>query len=1135
MPNDQAPSHVAADDRLDDDWLDDETLAVALDEFEAGQAAHSTPQPVYDGAPGGLLPPRSPANVAPAGDCSALGRPPAFTVPSAASRQGHRLESPAISGTPLPESPPSGYVNSVPSDSSPSDGSQPSLGDLLRADAGRRVDSSPAAATTCGRGAPTYCGIGRTVGGDENHAAAQVGSAAAADVGVERARSSGVGSGSKSGGKKQRVLPWDTGGKRLTARPTARPLQALQLVPVSPQRPVVQPPGAQRQSVVPQPAQPSPVYQSPLPEQTRLVVQQQGADQPAELQARIQPPRPTVAQPPRQALSSIPRLPPAPLPQRLPPAAPPAAPLAAPPPLQQPVARTSALQPTIDPAHAAMSRVAAASDAPVPPSVAPASAVAAIEGRSIEAVGERLRLPDKVVHYYREEQRVSEIYEWQAACLFNEEVQKGRNLVFSTPTSSGKTLVAEMLVCRAIGRRKKALLVLPYVSLVEENTARFSRLLSNISVPSVIKDKGSGRTRLGAPRKAVVQGCHGSRGGAGFEGNADLVVCTFEKTAAIINRLQEEDRLSELGLLVVDEVHFLEDPNRGYILECLLSKMLYLRSRAPRRAIATSSAGGASPLQVVAMSATLQNPSDLSDWLDAVLHVSNDRPVTLTEYVKQGHDLYRFDVEHNALKYQRQLRLPPRNELRDPHRAPAPDPDDVGLLCSEVLVQGGDTLVFCPARWQVEQTAREVADFLAGLNLAEVSVELRARREKLLRKVAMVSSVHMDLLSRLVPVGVGIHHAGLSHDERFILERGFRDRAIKVLCCTSTLAAGVNLPARRVVFRSATGWMEQRSNDGSGGGSGNGNGNGGGNSGRARAPDRFITLNAYRQMSGRAGRAGMCTSGESVLIVRSDGERQHAERLMQRGAQPLVSCLLTRSHAHVARRLALEMVASGLAQTGEQVDKFVEATFGCCQARARDRVTKEAREAAAEEEEGREEEAARVPATTHERLVKQWVYDAIKWLRGAHAPGAGRDGGRAAPAEQLVSWDGNRLSATPAGRAVYLSTLQPEDGVSLLSSLRGAMERLITNDDLHLVWMLTPERDATATFREVASPPPAPLRPARAAQHAPFTYDLPQSKRQCSPSDAIICARTAWRGALGGPLCPLQVAQRHATGHCHGA
>ncbi len=168
-------------------------------------------------------------------------------------------------------------------------------------------------------------------------------------------------------------------------------------------------------------------------------------------------------------------------------------------------------------------------------------------------------LPELVLARYRQ-RGIGAMFEWQAECLGVGSVLDGGNLVYSAPTSAGKTLVAELLlVKRVLETKKKALLILPFVSLAREKMFGLQALLKDCHVR--------------------VHGFMGSQAPPGGMKRADVAVCTIEKANGIVNRMLEEGTLTELGIVVVDELHLLGDPSRGYLLELLLTKIRYMSSK----------------------------------------------------------------------------------------------------------------------------------------------------------------------------------------------------------------------------------------------------------------------------------------------------------------------------------------------------------------------------------------------------------------------------------------------------------------------------------------------------------------------------------------------------------------------------
>ncbi|XP_010158189.1 PREDICTED: DNA polymerase theta-like, partial [Eurypyga helias] len=396
------------------------------------------------------------------------------------------------------------------------------------------------------------------------------------------------------------------------------------------------------------------------------------------------------------------------------------------------------------------------------------------------------------------------MFEWQAECLMLGQVLEGKNLVYSAPTSAGKTLVAELLILkRVLETRKKALLILPFVSVAKEKKCYLQALFQEVGVR--------------------VEGYMGSMSPAGRFSALDVAVCTIEKANGLINRLIEENKMDSLGVVVVDELHMLGDSRRGYLLELLLTKVRYVTEKVAKRQGKMTSPGFGG-IQIVGMSATLPNLGLLASWLDAELYCTDFRPVPLKEQVKIGSNIY--DSSMNLLR-----------EFR-PKLQPKGDEDHVVSLCYETVCDGHSVLLFCPSKNWCEKLADIIAREFYGLQQAESSARNPALApvgvdregidevlDQLKRSISGLDSV----LQRTLPWGVAFHHAGLTFDERDIIEGAFRQGLIRVLAATSTLSSGVNLPARRVIIRTPV------------------------------FGGKLLDILTYKQMAGRAGRKGVDT------------------------------------------------------------------------------------------------------------------------------------------------------------------------------------------------------------------------------------------------------------------------------------
>ena len=468
---------------------------------------------------------------------------------------------------------------------------------------------------------------------------------------------------------------------------------------------------------------------------------------------------------------------------------------------------------------------------------------------------EDLDLPPSVVERFGE-RGVKTMYAWQRGAI--DSASDGSNLVFCAPTSGGKSLVAEVLLVKALmrrGRQGRALFVLPFHSLVNEK----SKDLEKILAPMYRKrTPGDGRSPVavrafageteGAPLARPL-GCPGQ--------NEIVAVTTIEKASVTISRLAEEGRLGELCAVVVDELHLVGEEGRGGVLESMLAKLRF----ADRRGAFGETGGGP---QIVAMSATVSHESleRLAGWLDARLFITNYRPVELKEHVvnhrgevflkraARGKICGKDDKENDGLGkrgppgpfeglFEKKERDVPLHLVRATEIKSGAD-QTAGALAAETAVRGHSCLIFCPSRKRTRTLAVQLARAFET-TVPSPRREVASARDGLARALAYAAEGTPDRdLVECCRRGVAYHHAHLSKREKDLVEDAFRRGTLHTLTCTTTLAAGVNLPARRVVI------LE-------------------GNYGNSAS--------TYRQMAGRAGRAGQSDEGESFVIPSDLGIR----------------------------------------------------------------------------------------------------------------------------------------------------------------------------------------------------------------------------------------------------------------------
>ncbi|XP_058614190.1 helicase POLQ-like isoform X2 [Onychostoma macrolepis] len=572
-------------------------------------------------------------------------------------------------------------------------------------------------------------------------------------------------------------------------------------------------------------------------------------------------------------------------------------------------------------------------------------AMLAMESISAEQdLGPFFGLPSKVKNLILRLKGIQDLYEWQKTCLSLDSVQQRRNLIYSLPTSGGKTLVAEILIFKELLCRKKdALLILPYISLVQEKVRGLSSF--GIELDFMVEEYAGSKGRFPPVKR---------------RNKNSLYVTTIEKGHSLVNSLIENDRLDNIGLVVVDELHMVGDGSRGAILEMTLSKILYMSKST----------------QIIGMSATLGNVGDLQTFLKAENYTNDFRPVELKEYVKIKDSIYEVDPrEETCFSFSRLLNFKYSSGMQKM------DPDHIIALATEVIPQQS-CLIFCATKKNCENLAGMICKYLNK----EFLKHKEAEKATLLGELKSSGNGSLcPVLQKTVPFGLAYHHSGLTSDERKLVEEAYSSGVLCLLTCTSTLAAGINLPARRVILRSPY------------------------------VATEFLKRSRYKQMVGRAGRAGIDAMGESILILQ-DKDINMAKNLL---SAPMEKCYSNLLHdgGRGLLSLVLSLIGLKITTTIEQVRDFMKCTLLGVQ------------------------EAQVSP----ERSLWDLTVESIETLKQKSLI--------------EVSADVNNqtiLQITRLGRATFKGSIDLSCCDLLYQDLSKGLEGLLLNSFLHLVYLVTP-------------------------------------------------------------------------------
>lgn len=374
-------------------------------------------------------------------------------------------------------------------------------------------------------------------------------------------------------------------------------------------------------------------------------------------------------------------------------------------------------------------------------------------------------------------------------------INEERSVLISAPTGAGKTLIAERAIDKALERGERVIYTAPIKALSNQKYRDF-------------------RSSYGDDRVGILTG------DVSINMDAPILVMTTEIYRNSL--FENSDRIKQTGWVIFDEIHYLDDPERGTVWE---EAILFTPVET----------------RILALSATVPNVKQLADWIRSI----HDRPIEIVEETKRPVPLHfffqcqgRIMETMNRLKTEgyfnrEDWRLSNRERRRGlrPMRAKPNRTDHLfeHLIDKERL----PAIYFIFGRKRAEYLAHETArfNFLSHREYGEIT----ERYKTLLERYGLSSERSTRELAPLIERGIAFHHAGMLPSLKEVIEQLFTSRLIKVIFTTETFALGINMPARSVIFDELEKFYGTRF--------------------------RNLTNRDFYQMAGRAGRRGMDAEG----------------------------------------------------------------------------------------------------------------------------------------------------------------------------------------------------------------------------------------------------------------------------------
>ncbi|MCJ7507463.1 MAG: DEAD/DEAH box helicase [candidate division Zixibacteria bacterium] len=425
-----------------------------------------------------------------------------------------------------------------------------------------------------------------------------------------------------------------------------------------------------------------------------------------------------------------------------------------------------------------------------------------------------------------------------------------QSLVISAPTSSGKTFCAEIIAVTKLLKGKKVIYTVPLKAIAEEKYIDFKEKYSNLGIKVIISTKDRREYDGDLER-----------------GQFDLAILIYEKLNQLL--IKNIDILGSIDLVVIDELQMIGSDSRGAVLELALVKILASQYKP----------------QLLALSAVLKDSNSLCSWLGAKLVLDRNRPVELRQGIfLKGEFLYR---EYNSGREGKENLVDLESQ----------DMEELLLANVEELVKRGEqVLVFLKSKQESEVLAFLLAERIK-VDLAWQAIEELENLEQ---------TTLRDKLITCLRSGVAFHNADLCFEERKIVERFYLKGEIRVIFSTTTLAMGVNLPAKTVFIEAQKYKAGHYSNH------------------LVMYP---LEWNEYENMSGRAGRFGLENDfGRSILVA---ANRFHFESLWEQYIEEKEERISSQLKNKAIEDIILDLVCAGLVKDIPQLERCLNHTLDC--------------------------------------------------------------------------------------------------------------------------------------------------------------------------------------------------------------